>query len=613
MGSISFVVAFLSFTQGSGQATQAETARRIAGTLALAAQEYRLAWQGGELARPQEALEARLFLAEARRSARELPRRAGAEVEAKIAALEGLLMAAAPAESVAERAAAIERHLAVGLGVSLDDRPARAPSLKAGARLYAARCAQCHGEAGRGDGPAGRGLTPPPAKLSDASALASRTPLDLYRTLTFGIPGTGMPAFGAILTREDRWDVVAHVLALSDSAAGRGRSGAMAIIFATVRGSLGGALDLARRGESEAAGRRAFDAYLAFEAVEGTLRATDPALVSRAEARFASFREAALSGAPVATLESRNADLLTVLAQAEMALSRGRSKAGLLLESFLLIVREGFEAILVIAAIMAVLIKSGAEERRRSVRWGIALAVAASLVTAALLEWLFRVTPAQREALEGGVMLAAAGMLFYVSYWLISKIQVAAWQRFLSGHVQRAARNGSGLALTAVAFLAVYREGFETVLFYKALYVTGGVGGAAPISLGIVSGAAVLVGLFLGIERFGLKIPLRPFFAVTSAMLYYMAFVFAGKGIKELQEGAIVSTTVVPGGPRNDFLGIYPTVETLAVQIVIALCLAVALAWTFGVRPRRARAERLRRSTPAAQDADSRVEETATV
>lgn len=187
-------------------------------------------------------------------------------------------------------------------------------------------------------------------------------------------------------------------------------------------------------------------------------------------------------------------------------------------------------------------------------------------------------------------MLVAAAVLFYVSYWLISKVDAVAWQRFVKEKIERAAASGSALALASVAFLAVYREGFETVLFYKALYVTGGGGGAAPITVGLVSGGVVLVALYVGIEKFGIRIPLRPFFAVTGATLYFMAFVFAGAGVKELQEGAIVRTTLIPGGPRSEFFGIYPTVESLALQGLIVLSLLVAVIWTVSARRRRAEA-----------------------
>ena len=176
-------------------------------------------------------------------------------------------------------------------------------------------------------------------------------------------------------------------------------------------------------------------------------------------------------------------------------------------------------------------------------------------------------------------MLVAAAVLFYVSYWLISKVEVATWQRFVREKIERAAASGSGLALASVAFLAVYREGFETVLFYKALYVTGGGSGAAPITFGLAAGAVVLVALYIGIEKFGIRIPLRPFFAVTGATLYFMAFVFAGAGVKELQEGAYIPTTLIPGAPRAEFFGIYPTLQSLALQGLILLGLAVAVVW----------------------------------
>ncbi|MDP3774312.1 MAG: cytochrome c/FTR1 family iron permease [Gemmatimonadales bacterium] len=585
----------------AAQQDATEAARRIVATLQLAAQEYRLAWVGGSLTKPEEAHEARLFVAEARRSGRDLPVPLSRDVDALIAGIERLLVASAPAESVAVRTADIERRLTVAFGVSLDERPSREPSLANGELFYNSTCTRCHGLEGRGDGPVARRLTPPPADLTDSTILAATTPLDLYRKLSLGVPGTRMPAYDEILSREERWDVVAYVLTLSDSSARRSRKASLAIVFGTVRGELGGAVDLARRGERQAASRKVFDGYLAFEAVEGALRPTEPSLVSRAERRFAALREATATGAPAAETERRHAELLTTLAEAEDALTRTRSATALLAESFLLMVREGFEAILVIAAIMAVLIKSGAEARRKSVREGVLAAVAASLLTAALLEWVFIITPARREALEGGVMLLAAGMLFYVSYWLISKIEVAAWQRFVKGKIQKAVESGNGLALAAVAFLAVYREGFETVLFYKALFVTGGAGGAAPITIGIIAGSVVLLVLFLGIEKFGLRIPMRPFFAVTSMTLYFMAFVFAGTGVKELQEGSIVSTTLVPSGPRNEFLGIYPTVEGLAVQGVILVALVIALVWTFVVRPRRARVEEAPKVAPAAK------------
>jgi high-affinity iron transporter len=154
--------------------------------------------------------------------------------------------------------------------------------------------------------------------------------------------------------------------------------------------------------------------------------------------------------------------------------------------------------------------------------------------------------------------------------------------------VNDALSSGSSLALASAAFLAVYREGFETVLFYKALFLTGGPGTSSmPILAGILFGAAILVGIYIAISRFGVRLPLKPFFGVTSAFLYYMAFVFAGKGVAELQGGGVLPTTIVSWAPRMPALGIYPTVESLLAQSVLVILLLAALIWTFVIEPRR--------------------------
>jgi high-affinity iron transporter len=186
-------------------------------------------------------------------------------------------------------------------------------------------------------------------------------------------------------------------------------------------------------------------------------------------------------------------------------------------------------------------------------------------------------------------MVVATAVLFYVSYWLLSKMEVAKWNHFVKSKVQDALTSGSGLALASVAFLAVYREGFETVLFYKALFLSGGTAAAGmPIFGGIALGSLAMVGVYVAINRFGLRLPLKPFFGITSAFLYYMAFVFGGKGIAELQEGGLVSTTIIPGAPRIPALGIYPTVESLLIQSILLVLLVVAVVWTFLIEPRRA-------------------------
>jgi high-affinity iron transporter len=250
------------------------------------------------------------------------------------------------------------------------------------------------------------------------------------------------------------------------------------------------------------------------------------------------------------------------------------------LQSFLIILREGFEAILVIGAVVAFLLKTGHRERLRSIWMGIGAALAASAATAVVLKTVLGAIPASREIIEGLTLLVAVAVLFSVSYWLISRVEAAKWQQFIRAKVNTALDHGGGKALAVVAFLAVYREGAETALFYQALF-NEGAHVALPISLGILVGGAALAVIFTLFYRFGVRIPLRPFFSVTSVLLYYMALVFMGKGVRELQEGNAVSITMIHGMPTVDALGLYPTWETLSAQLLLLVLYAFDVAKTF--------------------------------
>jgi high-affinity iron transporter len=249
---------------------------------------------------------------------------------------------------------------------------------------------------------------------------------------------------------------------------------------------------------------------------------------------------------------------------------------GAFLESFIIIVREGFEAIIVLGAVVAFLIKTGNRNRLRDIWWGTGVGLAASAILAVLMRTALSAVPASRDLIEGVTMVIAVFVLFSVSYWLISKVEGAKWQKFIREKVNTALSHGGGLALGFVAFLAVFREGAETALFYQALF-TRGADVMAPVSLGLVAGFGSLAVIFTLFYRFGVRIPLRWFFSVTSGLLYYMAFVFAGTGLKELQEADAIPRTVIPGFPQVELLGIYPTVETLMAQGVLIALLLFAL------------------------------------
>jgi high-affinity iron transporter len=347
---------------------------------------------------------------------------------------------------------------------------------------------------------------------------------------------------------------------------------------------------LAAAGELDDAEARALDAYISFEQVERTVRAKDPGLAAELEAAFADLR--ARAGAGGSDLASVKAALDTRLERAEQVFADRSSPTALFTQSFLLMLREGLEAILVVGALLTFLTRAGAGHRRKEIHWGVAAAIGASILTAIGLETIFRLSPSHQEALEGGTMLVAVAVLFYVSYWLLSKMEVTKWTSFVKSRVQSAVTSGSALALASAAFLAVYREGFETILFYKALFASGGIGDAAPLALGIVVGIAALIGVYVAINRFGIRLPLKPFFGGTSIFLYVMAFIFAGKGIAELQAGRVLPITYVPGAPHFSPLGMYPTVETMIAQGTLLGLALIALGWIFLVVPARERRER---------------------
>jgi len=389
--------------------------------------------------------------------------------------------------------------------------------------------------------------------------------LEIYRRISIGVPGTAMPEFAEDVSEEDRWAVAAYVATLQYGGS------ATTAAFADVRRQIDSAI--ATRSE-----QIAFGAYLTFEQVETDVRARNPGLASELEAAFDALRTR-VRRADAQELARIRQRLLAGLERAERVVADRPSAMSLFVSSFFLLVREGFEAILIVAALMTFLAKAGAAERRRDVARGAWAAVLASLVTWALIELLFQVTPGQRGAIEGFTMLLAAAVLFYVSYWLLSKIEAAKWTAFVRERMESALSSGSGLALSAVAFLAVYREGFETILFYKALFSSGGSAGTVPVVAGIAAGTVGLVAVYVVINQLGMRVAMKPFFAVTGVMLYYMAFVFAGKGVAELQEGGVVRLTVVEGVPRIPALGIYPTVESLALQGLLLILAVVALAW----------------------------------
>lgn len=245
------------------------------------------------------------------------------------------------------------------------------------------------------------------------------------------------------------------------------------------------------------------------------------------------------------------------------------------LPSLLVILREGMEAILVVAAVLAYLAKAGHKNKAPIVWGGVALAFGLSVGLAFLFSYVTSLAGANQELLEGFAALFAVAMLIWVSNWMINKSSNEAWDRYIKDKTDASLTRGSLLGLAFISFLAVLREGAETILFYVPI-VSGAGANVHYVWIGLGVGAVILVVVYLLIQFAALRIPLRPFFTITSILLALMAFTFTGSGIKELQEADVISLTPLSGFPTIDLLGIYPRVENLAAQAFV-LVLIVGL------------------------------------
>jgi high-affinity iron transporter len=469
---------------------------------------------------------------------------------------------------------------------------AEALQMGTGEGQFAQRCAGCHGATGASDGVLSRALSTLPPDISSFAWQSERSDVDIARVVRDGILGRAMPAQRDLSTSElDA--LVAYVRHLGVNAS---RPQAVALTHIAEGGAddplpraretgrrvlaaLDAALGQARVGRSQEAGDQAFDAYIAFEPLETAAGARNAGLVASMERRFAEFKAAVRAGELREAQRAR--DAIEAGLPAVVALARPPASGwGAFYQSFLIILREGFEAILVIGAVVTLLVKTGHRERLRAVWTGVGLALLASATTAAVLATALRAIPASREVMEGMTMLIAVAVLFSISYWLISRAEAARWQSFIRDKVDRALAHGGGRALTLVAFLAVYREGAETALFFQALFAEGA-DIMVPLSLGIATGTAALAVIFTLFYRYGVRVPMRPFFTVTSGLLYYMAFTFMGRGVRELQEVDVLPLHAIPAFPTVEFLGLYGSWEGLLAQFALLLLALIALGVTF--------------------------------
>ncbi len=277
-----------------------------------------------------------------------------------------------------------------------------------------------------------------------------------------------------------------------------------------------------------------------------------------------------LRGAPAATGTMALAFFLLATATAPAsAQTTGftAEAASAFTQSFLVMLREGAEAVLIIAALWVVLRQMGAADRMfRALLAGAGGGIAASLALAWAFSGMLAANPAIAEIFEGVALVLAAVVLLFVSSWLLGRREAEKWRDRIRQGARRAVAGGSVAALAAAGFLVIFREGAETVLFYQAI-TSGTTAGLPALVAGGIAALVVLAAAALLVRSFGLRLPLRGFFTVTAWSLFALAVIYAGKGVHELQEAGWITETALAGMPKVKLLGVYPYVETLLAQI----------------------------------------------
>ena len=327
-----------------------------------------------------------------------------------------------------------------------------------------------------------------------------------------------------------------------------------------------------------------------FEAsgMENAVGARDANFKTELEGHFTKIVGLMNAGKDVASIQQEIAAFSAGLDKALELLGGNQGGIALFFFSLTIILREGLEALLIVAAVIAYIHKSGHGDKQKVINNSVCWALGASVITALLFQWLLTNAAAGREILEGVTMLVATVMLFGMSYWLLSKVEAQHWKAYLQKKIGTSLSQGSLIGLWLTSFLAVYREGAETVLFYFALaadaktaldygYLFGG------LAVGIV----ILAVVYLIMRYSVVRLPLKPFFIFTGIFMYLMAFIFAGKGVAELIEGKAFTPTLIGDGtlfPKwmGDWLGIMPYRETLLPQLVLLAAALFALWVLFG-------------------------------
>lgn len=485
-------------------------------------------------------------------------------------------------------------------------------------QLFQSHCGSCHGITGQGDGELASQLNPKPTNFTDKARALDRSVLGLYDVVTGGLDGTAMPSFKH-LTADQRWSLAFYTgslafisdqkqqnyteseaeadLSLADfiqftpnelySAKTNIENGAIEhlranpqVLFSQskspltiARIQLKKALVAYQQNDFILAQQLAVSAYLdGFELIENSLDAYDGSLRKAIESNLLGLRQQINEKKYSGEVNVSVSAIIAQLEQAEFLMTESSmSNTTLFSASFIILLREGLEALLVVIALFTILMRSDKKEAVKYVHFGWIAALFAGVATWLIAQNLVTISGASRETMEGVAALFAAIVLFYVGFWMHKKSQADQWQRYVQQNINKSLKAGTLWGISGLAFIAVYREVFETVLFYQSLLTQTASSQQHVLFSGFGAAVAILVIIAWLMIKYSIRLPIGRFFSITTYLLLTLSFILAGKAIAALQEAAIISITPFPIDFQISWLGINSTWQGIALQVSILL------------------------------------------
>ncbi|MCX4187063.1 cytochrome c/FTR1 family iron permease [Methylophaga sp. OBS4] len=490
--------------------------------------------------------------------------------------------------------------------------------------LFQQNCIACHGAQGKGDGELAASLEPAPTDFTDKTRAENRSLLGLYDAITNGLEGTAMTAFSQ-LSDQQRWSLAFYVGSLAFDGQKDALANVPAVMtlhqfvsnspntlaqqFPAVDSQLleqlrvnptplfttTNPLEMAKQqlraahhsylnGDFKQAQALAVSAYLdGFEMVENALDAYDSQLRKDIEKSMMQFRQLTGQVQQQDTLAQTLDTAITQLDRAQNMLSADTlSDSTLFTASFIILLREGLEALLVVMALLTVLVKTQRRDAVKYVHSGWIAAIAAGFGTWWMAQHLISISGASREIMEGVAALLAAAVLFYVGFWMHSKTNAIHWQAYIRDNIHRHLSTGTLWGIAGLAFIAVYREVFETVLFYQSLLTQAQPSQFMSISTGFFAGVVVLAFVAWVMIKFSMRLSIGKFFSFTTYLMLALSFVLMGKAVAALQEAALIAISPLPFNINISWLGIHATWEGILSQLLILL---LSLLLLLGFKP----------------------------